>query len=257
MKPAHHETQIHTFLNLSSTQIDRFTFCSQEQRKLPTGFLAIEPFIQQKTQKGILQFFFQIDNQRAFIYCSDEMGDFYYFHVPYLNHHLFLNKLQRFTHHWLSQRDADLKPGTSIQELQFWEIITINNDQSQITPIATKNFHSDFSNEFDIHVQVTLDHTKNTNIKITCENKEYDENHLGKVVFIKVAQAILNHREMSLPYPAYIINLDLSPLQHTVFKGVFPSFIDHIQYKLLIEQQLNSALQKEAMQIPNDIELPE
>ncbi|MBU2709479.1 hypothetical protein [Zooshikella harenae] len=257
MKPAQHQTQIHAFLNLSSTQIDRFTLCSQEQSKLPKGFLAIEPYIQQKTQKGVLQFFFQTDNQRAFIYCSDEMGEFYYFHVPYINHHLFLNKLQRFISHWLEQRDADLKPGTPIQKVQFWEIESLNNDQPKITPITIKGFYENTYNEFDIQVKVILDHTKKISLKISCGHKEYDQYHLGKVTFIKVAQEILNHREMSLPYPVYIAKLDLSPLQHTVFKGVFPSIIDHIQYKLLVEQLLNAALQKEAMQTPSDIELPE
>ncbi|MGI0118875.1 hypothetical protein [Zooshikella sp. RANM57] len=257
MKPAHQQTQIHAFLNLSSTQIDRFALCSQDQRKLPKGFLAIEPYVQQKIQKGILQFFFQIDNQRAFIYCSDEMGDFYYFHAPYINHHLFLNKLHRFISHWLDQRDADLKPGTPIQKVQFWEVENINNTQPKIMPITIKNFNDNSDNELDIQVKVILDHTKKISLKIICNNKEYDQYHLGKVVFIKVAQEILNHREMSLPYPAYIVNIDLSPLQHTLFKGVFPSIIDHIQYKLLVEQFLNAALQKEAMQIPRDMELPE
>jgi adenylate cyclase class 1 len=192
---------------------------------------------------GIVQVFFQIQNETVQTYILDEMGSLFTHESRFYDAISLVNQYERFfqsVHKRMQYLRAEGQ-GSHPQacKIQFFYVNKSKNNTWQLVQHRGNNL---FKPEEYINLQVLGDRIGSEVIfTVYCNDREYSTVEHGESLYQHVANYILQQREVPDEYPIYITDIDLSKaLLGLDYANV--QTVHYLQYKRHFESRLQQFL---------------
>jgi adenylate cyclase class 1 len=192
---------------------------------------------------GIVQVFFQIQNETVQTYILDEMGSLFTHESRFYDAISLVNQYERFfqsVHKRMQYLRAEGQ-GSHLQacKIQFFYVNKSKNNTWQLVQHRGNNL---FKPEEYINLQVLGDRIGSEVIfTVYCNDREYSTVEHGESLYQHVANYILQQREVPDEYPIYITDIDLSKaLLGLDYANV--QTVHYLQYKRHFESRLQQFL---------------
>jgi len=192
---------------------------------------------------GIVQVFFQIQNETVQTYILDEMGSLFTHESRFYDAISLVNQYERFFQsvhkrmQYLRAEGQGSHPQTC--KIQFFYVNKSKNNTWQLVQHRGNNL---FKPEEYINLQVLGDRIGSEVIfTVYCNDREYSTVEHGESLYQHVANYILQQREVPDEYPIYITDIDLSKaLLGLDYANV--QTVHYLQYKRHFESRLQQFL---------------
>jgi adenylate cyclase class 1 len=200
-------------------------------------------------QADCIQVFYHRLLDTADVYVLDEMGSLYKFNTPFVDERTLLAPLDQFIQSTLYRQRSESQDFISdapqviepiTRDIEYFEIV----DRRGALVAERRDVTLDSQAGYFFNLQAIGDRDIDNNIlfNIFCEDREFTELELGKELYDKVAEFILNRRGSKQRYPCYITDLDLSRCISHQRSGSIQT-VYYLRYKQKLEKALNHALQ--------------
>ncbi len=199
-----------------------------------------------KIRPNQVQVFFCDKDRQTEIYLIDELGSIQYFSCLQSEREDYLHHLHQFLHAIWYRLESELnrKESYKHEPILFYELpktISIKG-KTHLTPYNATKSRQKEEHYYAVEVMVQYGEDKQPNYTIYCNHKEFSELEFGNTLFYNVAKHLLAIRQKNERYPVYITDIDLSQSKHN--ETPIQQTIQYLQYKLVLENSLNLALQK-------------
>lgn len=202
------------------------------------------PSIYRLNLESVIQVFYLADKDKVHIYILDERGTLFRQTIPFFNEEALIDHYNLFFNSILNRKrfiTGDLIDLKKV-ETEYYEIRMTRTGKYNITRMETSS--NSFSRSYtDIKVIGSLDENENTALSIYLDDIEFSSLEHQQNIFQIVAQHIINKRQGSKDYPIYITDIDFSRGILNVIAPENLQTIHYLNYKKLIEEKLNKALQ--------------
>lgn len=203
----------------------------------------ILPTLYAQNRAGIVQVYFQIQNDHVQTYILDENGSLFVQESRFYDAMSLVNQYERFfqaVHKRIQFLRAE-SLGQAVQTplVQFHYIEKDRDNKWLLVQHRTNNL---FKNNEYVNIQVLGDRIGGELVfSVHCDDREYTTAEHGASLYQHVAQYILHHRKHQRNYPIYITDIDLS-------KSLLGADVAHVQtshylhYKRHFESKLQEYL---------------
>ena len=231
----------HLLKHLSKPQ-KHFTPIMIDSQALKSNYL--NTVCQRMSPNTIQVFYCFREAKRVDIYVVDEIGSIQYFFCKQSEYKNYLLHLSRFLQSIWYRISSEHESGTSYRQepILFYEMAPPKKETpGEITQRHPNKTFKDDSNFYIVQVMISTDANDQSTYTVYCNQSEFSELKYGDHIFKAVAKHVLSLRKKREKYPIYITDLDLSDAAGSTNTKMQTN--QYLQYKLVLETQLNKALQ--------------
>ena len=200
------------------------------------------PTLYSQNRAGVVQVYFQIQQDNVLTYILDEQGSLFSHENRFHDAMSMVNQYERFmqsTHSRMQHLHAEAGTQFKKPDLRFYYVEKGRGNTWQLVEHRNGNL---FKPRASIHLRIFCDRIDNeVMFTVSCNDHEYSTAAHGESVFQHVANFILQQRSEHDHYPIYITDIELSK---TLLGADYASVqtIHYLQYKRLFESRLQQFL---------------
>jgi adenylate cyclase class 1 len=201
------------------------------------------PTLYAHNRAGVVQVFFQIQNDKVQTYILDEQGSLFTHESKFYDAISMVNQYERFfqsIHKRMQYLRSEGRGHTEqTPRLEFYYVEKGKDNTWQLVQHRSSSL---FKSKDYIKLQVLGDRIANEVIfTVYCNDREYTTVEHGESLYQHVANYILQHRQEDKEYPIYITDIDLSKsLLGAEYASV--QTVHYLQYKRHFESKLQQFL---------------
>jgi adenylate cyclase class 1 len=205
----------------------------------------ILPVIYRNNKAGVVQFYYVEETAAIYVYFIDERGSLFCRRLPRMDIRLVTQQYRRFlaavsarrNRHKAPERTADPKAAP----VEIFQAIKKYHGQSQLARYQEPETDVD-QRYINVQVIAGVSDRNRPEFTIFIDAHEFSSLEFGDSLFGEVARYVLEHRKSGQRYPIYITDIDLSHRLAGVAGADQLQTVHYLEYKKLIEEQLNRAL---------------